>query len=305
MKLGRGIEEFLLACRANGLQPRTVETYDERLRRLDERLGHKELASVTIHDLRAYADFLYGEDLSIVTVHGHLRSLRRLYNWMMEEGLVTDNLAQRIQLPGLQNTPPKAIAIKDILQMFLAALDKGEPWEQKRNFAMLLFMIATGCRIGGLMGLRISDLDLRARRAIVLEKNGDWRFVFFSEDVAEVLREWLRIRDEVATDAGEALWVSRRGTPLTVNGAQKMLSRLKEHRDIEGRTNAHAFRHRYAIAYLLQGGNLASLADLLGHKDLGTTRKYYARFAVGELQEQHDRYSILPQLLRALQEMCS
>jgi hypothetical protein len=43
----------------------------------------------------------------------------------------------------------------------------------------------------------------------------------------------------------------------------------------------------------------------LGHKDLGTTRKYYARFAVGELQEQHDRYSILPQLLRALQEMCS
>jgi site-specific recombinase XerD len=63
------------------------------------------LASVTIHDLRAYADFLYGEDLSIVTVHGHLRSLRRLYNWMMEEGLVTDNLAQRIQLP-----PPEPVA---------------------------------------------------------------------------------------------------------------------------------------------------------------------------------------------------
>jgi len=300
MSIQQAIDAFLLAMGASSA-PSTVETHRYRLARLSAVLGARPVSEVTVGELRRYVVRLRNEPtLSPTTVHGHIRSLKRLFNWLVSEGVLSPeaNPARRIALPRLPNVPPKGISIEDARKLLAAAMEMGQEWERRRNLAILLFLADTGCRLQGLTGLRLSDLDLRGRTAIVREKMQQWRFVFLKPVVVEALERWLEMRGEVAgPKAGDAVWISRRGTPLTRWGIQNMLKRLKRRAGVTGPASAHSFRHGFAIHYLLNGGDLATLADLLGHSDIETTKKYYARFKREQLREQHDRYSPVDVLL--------
>jgi len=65
---------------------------------------------------------------------------------------------------------------------------------------------------------------------------------------------------------------------------------------VSGRCNPHSFRHNFAREYLRNGGDLATLAKLLGHSNISTTASYYAVFASDELAQFHERYSPLKSL---------
>ena len=77
-----------------------------------------------------------------------------------------------------------------------------------------------------------------------------------------------------------------------------MLKRLKRRTGVKGPVNPHSFRHGFARAYLSNGGNLASLADTLGHSDLSVTWQAYAIFTTDEFKTAHTRYSPVAQLER-------
>ena len=76
-----------------------------------------------------------------------------------------------------------------------------------------------------------------------------------------------------------------------------MLRRRAKQADVEGRANPHSFRHALAREYLMDGGDLASLSDLLGHSSVEVTKKSYAVFSVAELQAKHARHSPVARLL--------
>lgn len=298
MQLSEAIDEYLLACRADGCVTRTVETYRNRLRRLHEQLGHQELAEVTIRDLRVYTASLYDKDLSVHTVHGYIRTMKQMYNWLEEEEIFTQNPAARIKLPKLPDSPPKAISDEDAQKMIQAARATKSLWEAKRNLAIVLFLADTGCRLGGLLSLTLSDIDLEHHLGRVREKGDQWRFVFLRSQTVEALEDWLEAREEIATEeASESLWVAKHGGPLSKWGMQSVFRRLKERAEVSGPAGAHSFRHRFAVNYLLNGGDMGSLADMLGHKDIETTKKYYARFKLRDLQRKHDKYSSLEEIL--------
>ena len=77
-----------------------------------------------------------------------------------------------------------------------------------------------------------------------------------------------------------------------------MLKRLKRKSGVKGPVNPHSFRHGFAREYLTNGGNLASLADTLGHSDVRVTWASYAVFTFDELKAAHARYSPVAQLER-------
>jgi integrase/recombinase XerD len=90
------------------------------------------------------------------------------------------------------------------------------------------------------------------------------------------------------------LWANlgRRGSPwLTDEGVRQLLKRLKAKAGVTGPVNPHAFRHGFAREYLLNGGDLGTLADLLGHSDVQVTWQHYAIFRTAELQAKHDKHS--------------
>ena len=70
-----------------------------------------------------------------------------------------------------------------------------------------------------------------------------------------------------------------------------MLKRRAKQAGVKGHVNPHSFRHAFARDYILSGGDLATLSQLMGHSSILVTKKYYARFNVKELQEKHARHS--------------
>jgi site-specific recombinase XerD len=297
MKLSKAIEYYLLTCKADGCRPRTIDTYRDRLRRLNTQLGQQPIQAITVMNLREYAASLYEEELSEHTVDGHIRTLHTMFSWAYEERIIEVNPAQRIKRPKLPKIQPKAIAVEDIQRMLDAAKALKCEWESKRNIAILKFLTDTGCRLQGLANLKVEELDFEAGLSTVYEKDRDWRFVFLKPPTIEAIKMWLEVRPYiVCDDSVQRLWIGKGGRPLAPRGIQSMFKRLKSKAGITGPANAHAFRHRFAISYLLNGGDLASLADILGHSDIRTTKKYYARFLIKELQKKHDRHSPIDQV---------
>ena len=83
---------------------------------------------------------------------------------------------------------------------------------------------------------------------------------------------------------------------LTTQGVREILRRLKGKVDVSGPINPHAWRHAFAREYLQNGGDLASLADYLGHSDVSVTHQAYAIFRTEELKAKHARLSPVAQL---------
>lgn len=72
----------------------------------------------------------------------------------------------------------------------------------------------------------------------------------------------------------------------------QLLTRLKKQAGLTGHANPHSFRHGFAKDYLMNGGDLASLADLMGHESVETTESFYAVFEQADLRRKHDQFSV-------------
>jgi integrase/recombinase XerD len=269
-----------------------------------EFLGAVHVEDVTIHDLRRYvvsqknqtelwADHPMRETqkghLSSFTIASRVQTMKRLFQWSQDEGLIEENPAHRIRRLNPKHKPPKAIKQEN----FMALLKTTEPNQpiDLRDRAILFTLADTGCRVGGLCSLRVQDLNLDENLAIVTEKGGKTRFLHFTSITKEALEDWLAVRPK---DRGDSLWVgcgTKKSNGFSPSGVNSMLRRRKAEAGIEGIVNPHAFRHAFAREFLLNGGDLGTLSDLMGHSSVEVTKSYYAIFTVNELREKHHKHS--------------
>ena len=292
------IQEFLLACRADGLSPKTLVWYTSILKTFSEAMEGRELASVQTSEVRQHLVNLrdrkwkYGDGrrqqkrggLTPETINAHGRVLHRFWKWTAIEYDLKNPMANIKYPPQPKPKEPKAVAMDDVLRLFQAC---GKDAIGRRNRAVIAFLLDTGCRAGGVTGLKVRDVDLSNRRAYVIEKGDKQRPVVFTPVTTLLLEDWLKIHS-----GSEYLFYNMTyKTRLTTSGLEQVLIRLKRKAQITGRVNPHAFRHGFAREYLRNGGNLAALAQLMGHDDPSLTARLYAIFAQDELAEEHLKYS--------------
>ena len=139
------------------------------------------------------------------------------------------------------------------------------------------------------------DLDIDSGRAIVTEKADKTRTVYFGETTAALLIRWMNARENMPT-----VFHSNKGGRLTPNGLLQMTNRRRDRAGIRGRTNPHSFRHGFAREYLRAGGDLATLAKILGHEDVSTTAAFYGVFTGDEIQRAHRKHSPMGAISRVL-----
>jgi site-specific recombinase XerD len=244
---------------------------------------------ITVHDLRRYVVHQWDRGLSPFTVAGRIRAIKRLFNFLAEEDIIAGNPAERIKIPVPKRVQPKGITEEDFCKV-LASTD-GRSVQDLRDRAILLFLRDTACRVAGLCGLKVGELDLDEGTAQVCEKGEKTRFVFFLPRTAEALQDWLTVRP---TDKGDSLFVGlhpKSSGGLTTRGVSHMLRRRGKRAGVEGPHSPHSFRHAFARDYLMDGGDLATLADLMGHTDVGITKRWYGHFTAKQLQTKHARHS--------------
>lgn len=305
MKLSQAIDMLCHATLAEGRSARTATGYKGTLGYLLTFLGDVDAESVTIGDLRRYAAELrgrmtrYGNNpyaqtqaggLSAFTVASYLRSVKRLFSWLHQEELLPANPAQRLRIQTPQRREPKAIDLADFHRLLMST--QGDTPDAIRDRALLLLLADTGARAGGICHLKINDFDAARLTLRLIEKGERQRVVPLSEATVLALTAWLSVRPAVDND-----WVfvtmgpRNRGTRLTEEALKEVLRRLKLQSGVTGRVNPHAFRHGFAREWIRNGGDLATLARVLGHSDPAVTARYYSVFSDQELTEFHRRFS--------------
>lgn len=283
----------------------TVKWYRQRLNSLSDFLGEETaIEGITVHQLRKWRGTISDRStkytghptraeetggLSRITLHGYVRSVRRFFTWLVEEGLLTQNPASRFELPQLERRPKSGISDRD--QSLMLELAKTQ---SLRDYAILMFVADTGCRAAGIAGLQIKDLDITRRRATVYEKgrggNGKGRTVYFLPDTASALREWLshRIRD-----SHDYVFSSAHGGGLTSTGVYLIFKRIANEAGIKGKWSPHQWRHWRARKWAQGGMSLGIVSQLLGHTDVKVTSEYYGSFADADLQQAHLKYTLV------------
>ncbi|NLF02891.1 MAG: tyrosine-type recombinase/integrase [Anaerolineales bacterium] len=310
MRLSQAIEALCVATRVDGRSPRTVDSYREKLGYLRSFLGDVPVDAITVDDLRRFVASLLDErtlyaghptrqqrtgHLSPFTVQSYMRHIKRLFSWLMEEGHLTTNPAERIKVHKPAQREVKAIAPDDLLAI-LATTVGGGPIDI-RDRALVLLLADTGARAGGICGLRLGDVDLEEGTARVTEKGARFRFVYFTEPTAQAIREWLDVRP---VGKGAWLFTSLRDFDedgISPNSLRTMLKRRAAQAGVTGPCGPHSFRHGFAVSYLMDGGDLASLADLLGHSSVMVTQQFYSVFTREQLRQKHARHSPVARML--------
>lgn len=305
MTIEQAFEDFILACRADGLAAATVRWYRFMLASVVESFQGRELASVTLRDLRQWIVALQerpsprnsSETVSPETVKSYKRALHRFWKWCSVEYEISNPMIG-IKHPGRsKGKSDKAINQDDMMTLIHAAA-AGSGVRSIRDLALLLMLADTTCRAGGLLSINVRDVDMERRSVLVVEKGDKLRRVHFTQITALAMTRWLDVRPECGFDA---LFLALNNkeqaiAPLTYAGLYEVLKRLARRTGIKGRFNPHSFRHAFGQKFLLSGGDLVSLSRLMGHTSIVTTADFYANFERNTLGDTHDRHSPVNEL---------
>jgi len=277
-----------------GKSSQTYRWYKARLRLLENFLnGDRDVRSIAETDLLRWYRHIENSKLSIDTLHGYIRATRKFFKFLHDRQRLQKNLARDLRLPKLPKRARKGIADENVVAILSAARD------DKRDYALLLFLESTNARREGVSNLKMSDLSLDlheplCRRVVLYEKGNKDRVAVMSHEALIALKEWLAVRGNVKSDY---VFVTKlRNTKITVTGVSEILKRYKVKNGIEGHCSPHQWRHRWCRKRLQDGMPLAQVSQLAGHASITVTADFYGTFAVSELHEAFDKYYKPPEI---------
>lgn len=272
---------YIAACRVRGRSEKTTRDYAATIHRLQAYLSERQ-GSLTAANLTDYFQNLQDGTRSPETIRTYARTLKIFLSWAYRQAHITEDLSKAIPMPKKPTRKPKAPppgALEKLLQTCKTdALGL-------RDRTLILLLADTGARAGEICSLATHNLADDLESAIVNGKGNKQREIFLHPLTQAALRDWLDTRPPGGP------WIFPSGSNhLQPNGLGQMLRRRAKAAGIEGPTNPHAWRHFFALSYLTSGADIVSLASLLGHSNLTTTREYL-RWTNRDLQEKHRRYT--------------
>lgn len=285
---------FLASLNEYGVRevsPATAKWFRLGARRLAAFLGDDAPAEgVSRTDVLTWRQYELDKGISPVTANSYLRAIKTMYSRLFKRGELPGNPAAGIRFAPEPPPRPKAISEADYLAMRAVAV---EP----RDRAMVDVLWSSGCRIGGLLSMRVDNLEhwiaddgRHCFAALVLEKGQKTRWVYVGaeQDTGAGLHEYLLARPK--SDIPQLfLTTTAPWGPLSAPAAQHALKRLKTAAGIpRGRpANAHSFRHAFAIRHLNEGADLPAVSAWLGHYSPEFTAQVYV---IRNERELRDKY---------------
>jgi site-specific recombinase XerD len=220
------IGQFVQELRRQDLSPLTLVNYKSDLLRFSSWLkattgDEFSPTTVTPTDIREYRAFLITvERRAPTTVNRRLASLRKFFSWAQGDKLSSDNPVLEVKGVGVERSSPKSLDKRQVDKLIRAAQKDGD----RRNLAILQLLRLTGLRVAEACALRLDDIEINERSGKVLVRSGKGskhRVVPLNLDARKAITAYLNIRPRVATDA---LFVLRRGTPLTIRSVENIFS---------------------------------------------------------------------------------
>ncbi len=309
-KLNELIEYYEVCNRAEGKSPKTISWYSANLKNFRNYLKNRHLSdlldNIDTKLLREYVLYLMKQTryenhpytpakpelLSTATIHGYVRTLRAFFNWLVVEGLTQNNPSNALKPPKIVRKVVSTLSdeeIRAILNSF------GISPTDARNQALFMILLDTGLRIGELVHLKMEDVHMDEGYLKVLGKGKKERIVPIGNNAQKVLQRYLfRFRPKPINPVIQNVFLSQSSNPLTENSMKLMFTRLAKRSGV-CRLHAHLCRHTFATRFLINGGDVFSLQQILGHSTLEMVR-HYVNLASSHIAIQHQKYSPLDRI---------
>lgn len=231
------------------------------------------------------------DKLALASVQQELSAIRHFYGWLIEEGLARINPTTGYQLKRSPRPLP-SIADVDLLTQLLEQPTPETPEQARlwlRDKAMFELLYSSGLRVGELVALDMTDIDLSDLRVRVTGKGNKTRLVPIGIKAAEAIRRYLPHRHLWVEQQDKALFISEKlGTRLSTRAVQQRLKVAATRAGIAQNMYPHLLRHCFASHMLSGSGDLRAVQEMLGHSDIGTTQ-IYTHVDFAKLTQVYDR----------------
>ena len=149
---------------------------------------------------------------------------------------------------------------------------------KERDLAIVTLLLGTGIRVSECVGLDIEDVDFKNNGIKVTRKGGNEMVVYFGEEVEKALKRYLEIREGITPLSGHehALFYSAQRKRMGVQAVENMVKKYSRQITTTKKITPHKLRSTYGTALYQETGDIYLVADVLGHKDVNTTKKHYA-----------------------------
>lgn len=298
------IADFLEHCEIGKNQSQqTIRNYDHYLNRFLEFSGDidpKQISLKLIQKYRLHLNRLQDEEkkeeiLGIKTQSYHLIALRAFLKFLVKQDVET--LApEKIELPKLPDRQVECLKREEINRLF-EAVDLSKK-TGPRDLAIIETLYSTGLRVSELTSLNRMQVDLKRKEFMVRGKGRKLRIVFLSDKAAEILEKYLRGRNDdfeplfiSMSNRGKADMITSDGEELRLNkdDVARIVRNYARLAGIIKKTTPHTLRHSFATELLINGADIRSVQELLGHASI-TTTQIYTHLTNPRLREIHSKF---------------
>lgn len=259
------LKDFIICKRIEGRSEQTLKRYWYELEKMVQYF-RKPLSDYTTQDIRDYLEHrkrnaTYRAELSKTTLDGMRRIYSSFFAWLTAERIIDWNpsLAVRpIKHKKAVRQPYSDIEIQRIK----------EACRSKRDVAMVDWFLTTGCRVGELETVLVSDINWQEKSCVVTGKGNKERIVYFTDVAAMHLSAYIEDRKH----SSDALFIGRSGKPMRIASIRAAVQRIGRRAGVL-KVFPHRFRHTFATRMCAKMP-VTEVAALMGHDNISTTQIY-------------------------------
>ena len=254
----------------------TIENYHRDILEFFDYLDREVLdyKSVVYSDLRFFLMYLKDEKKDKnSSIDRKLSSLRGFYQYLANEGIVSNNVFSLLNGPKKEKKLPRYFEYNELESLF-EVCDLSNALGQ-RDRLILEMLYATGVRVGELVSIKVSDINFSSRTILILGKGNKERIVPYGDYCEEILKLYLKDGYlSLNNQNSPYLFLNARGGKLTERGVRYLLEEIIKKTSVQKNISPHMIRHSFATHLLNQGCDLMTVQKLLGHESIKATQIY-------------------------------
>ncbi|HEX7017686.1 MAG TPA: tyrosine-type recombinase/integrase [Patescibacteria group bacterium] len=272
-------QEYLTIQRGCSLG--TVQSYSRDLRMFNNYLEDKnwsnDVSQIQEQEIISFLAYLSNPDSdkkpnSVITRARKLSSIRSFFTFLRKRKYIDQNPSEDIELPSLPELEPEYLKIEEYQKLLRTIRVFASPFYRDRDLAIFSLFLATGIRVSELVGLKISDVDLKSQQIKVRRKGNKEQSLPLNDEVTNILKKYLSNRPDVESDS---FFISKKKGGIQANTLHHLSKKYLKMAGIKKRRNGlHLYRHTFLSTLLANDVNPVLLQELAGHRSFETTRRY-------------------------------
>ncbi len=268
----------------------------------------EDLTKITLGNLEAYMEYL-----SFYTFDGKdytnnekgkarkISTVRTFFKYYFNHDRIPSNIASKLTMPKQHEKDIIRLEKREVTRILEAAEEgigmsdhqrKIQLNTRSRDVAILTLLLGTGIRVSELVGLNVDDMDFETNAFTVTRKGGNRAILYFGDEVSSALQDYImgernaliNRSEKVHIEDKDALFLSLQVKRISVRAVENIVKKYAQTAAPLKKISPHKLRSTYGTNLYRATGDIYMVADVLGHRDVNTTKKHYAA-----IEEDHRR----------------